>query len=322
MLTFDKEIEEVVRLRDEHDLTFDQIAAQLGFSRSTAQRRYAVGLVQEALGEKSNGASLPEIEPIEIKDVPDYIQEDREAIERFKPMVIVGDAMITADWHIPLHDPKMVNRLIAKSKELGIKQLLIGGDFFHMDSFGSYLPYQPEAAWSQEKYDANLIMKVLLKHFDAIFFTYGNHDYRVTKSIGFKHSFTECMENVFDTLTDEEWSKLYLSNLDYMLYIPDELGEREFRLCHPSKHFSSNPLVVPKKLATKYGCSIISGHSHHAAIGFAHNGWDLIIEPGGLYHKERTEYIQQSNANHEWVQGFVSFKDGVPVLYSPLLGNI
>lgn len=334
------EVSQVVELKDK-GLNYDQISEILGFSARTARRRYAARLVQDVLADdeaiEGELVDFPQVQSLDITVDGPYIPEDKGAIERFAPLVRTGDAMVTCDWHIPLHDPVLINRMINCARINDIKTLIIGGDYFHMEAFSSFLPAQPEASLEQERYDGNLIMKTLLETFDKIDFIWGNHDFRLTRKLGFKKSFEECMRWMLGELTEDELAKIRFSELDYMLYYPDyhfrNLGEKAtidqtlevvegkcFRVCHP-RNFSSVPLTVGRKLAVKHSSSIITAHSHHHAIGAAPNGVDLVIEGGGFFDKRRTEYIQKSTANHEWVQGFTMFKNGLPHLISPAMGN-
>lgn len=322
LLTKEREIDEVVRLRDEEELTFEEIAERLQFSERTARRRYEAGILQKTVDHLIDDEveDFPEVEPLDIKVTSPWIPENKVEIDRLKPLVVVGNAMIICDLHIPLHDPKLINTMINCARENGIKKLVIAGDYFHMETFGSYLPFQPEAALEVERHDGNYILKALLKTFEEIVIIWGNHDYRLTRKLGFKKSFIECMKWMLSSLSEDDWKKITISDLDYMYYYPQVEGDNKWRICHP-RNFSSVPLTVGRKMAQKYNCNVITAHSHHFAMGASPNGKDIVIEGGGFYHKGRTEYIQKSNTNHEWVPGFTMFKDGIPNLISPLLKN-
>lgn len=325
------QMEEVVRLREDHDppLTFEQIAQRMGFSERTARRRYdgaVLARAAETLSEDATIDEFPSMPALKLPKVSKYLPDNQKSIERFKPLTRTGDAVVTCDFHIPLHDPALVNVMINAASDFGIRRLIIAGDFFNMDQLSSYLPHQPEAALDVERFEGNLVMKTLLQHFDEVDFFWGNHDFRLTKKLGYKHSFTECMKWMFSELTEHEMSKIRFSDLDYMEYYPTgddprvKLRGQKFRICHPI-NFSSTPLTIARKLAQKHSCSIITAHSHHCAIGAAPNGVDICIEGGGFFAKDRTEYIQKTSTHHEWTTGFTIFKEGLPTLISPIFGN-
>lgn len=318
-----QQIAEVVALKDEEGLNFEDIGNQLGFSRHTASRRYQAGLISATVGGLITDEGLddfPDVEPLNIHVDSAFIPEDKKGILRFKPLVCTGNAIVTCDYHIPLHDPALINCMITCARENDIKKLIIAGDYFNMEDFSSYPPPQPEANVNIERRDGNLVMKTLLQTFDEVLFFWGNHDFRLARKLGFKKTFEECMQWMLEGLTEDEWKKVRISDLDYMDYFPSGKRGKKYRICHP-KNFSDVPLAVGRKLAVKYSCSIITAHSHHCAIGAATNGTDIIIEGGGFFDKNRTEYIQRTTDNHEWVQGFTMFKDGLPTIYSPTIGN-
>lgn len=323
MLTLEKEIQEVVKLRED-DTPFSEIGDKLGFSEKTARRRYKAWEMSEVLdiieGEGEVGATiLTKDAPAEI-EVGNYLDPGEGAIKRFKPLERVGDCIITADLHIPLHDPDFINCMINAAKAHNIDKLILAGDFFHMEAFSSFLPKQPEASWETERYQGNYVMKTLLQNFSEIDFMWGNHDFRLVKSTGFKESFVDCMKWALNSLTEEEVGRIRFTDLDYMYYYPVSKKGMKVRVCHPS-NFSKVPLTVPRELSIKYGCGVATGHSHHCAMGVAANGRDWIMELGGFFSKERTEYIQKTNTAHEWVQGFHIVQDGIPTMISPILGN-
>lgn len=321
----EKEIEQVVHLKDVEALSFATIGARLGFSERTARRRYHAGLVSSERDEQVDSEEYAEGEfpPVDDYDLPKitgYLPEDGFGlVERFTPMEITGDAFVTSDWHVPLHDPALVNKMFNRAALFTPKNLLINGDFWHMETFSSFIPNQPEAALPVERMHGNLAIKNALQYFEHIYLCCGNHDFRLVKKLGFKKSFEEAMDWMFFALTDDERSRLHVSSLDYMHYYPGD--GRKYRVCHP-RSFSVHPLTVPRALAVKYGCSVITGHSHHLAMGFAQDGHNLIMDSGGFYAKDRTEYIQASTRNHEWVQGWIEFYQGTPDLRSPNLNNV
>lgn len=324
LLELQQEVGLVQKYKNENNMSFAQIAELMGFSETTAKRRYKASLdeiSEEAPGAEETLEEFPDVIPQEIVVDGPFIPENKGPIERFAPLVRTGDCMVVMDLHIPLHDPGLINAMVACARENGLTKLIIAGDYFNMETFSSYLPYQPEAALDIERYDGALVMKTLLQTFDEIDFIWGNHDFRLTRKMGFKQSFEDCMRWMLSDLDKDEMDKIRFSDLDYMYYHPVSLTEgKKFRICHP-RNFSSVPLTVGRKLAQKYQCSIITAHSHHCAIGIAPDGVNICIEGGGFFDKDRTEYIQRTTNHHEWVQGFVFFKDGLPNVISPAIGN-
>ena len=254
-------------------------------------------------------------------DPEDYFIDTKSpfSFERFQPIVIKGgDLIAMPDWHIPLHDPHIINAMIKVAIEHNIKRLVIYGDYFNLDSFSHFLPHQAEAELQIERKMGVAIMEKLLDVFDEVIMSWGNHEHRMARSLDFKMSFVDCMLFLFRELDPEKLKRIKISELDYVMY---ETELRDVRFCHQT-NFSKIPLTVPRQLAMKHHCTVVCGHSHHFAMGVALDGVNLIMEGGGAFDKAKIEYIKKTNTHHEWAQGFYMFKEGVPFPFAPVLGNL
>lgn len=240
-------------------------------------------------------------------------QPSRYSFDLDTPIVIEGNAMITADWHIPLYDPELVNHMLKKAMELGITTLVIAGDYFNFDSLSQYDPKQDGADLEREWYEAIAVMRVVLETFDRIIFVWGNHDSRMHKALGFKMRFAEAMKMTFGILGDDALGKIEFTNLDHC--IVESNGER-FYICHPAT-YSSTPLGGTRKIANKQNMHVITAHSHHCAVGLAEDGEKILIEAGGFHDRTKTAYLQRSTGFPFWAQGYCWIIDGIPSVYSP-----
>lgn len=277
-------------LREQRGLTWEKIGDTLGVSRHTAKRLY--------------DQYIPIVNSYPIK--------------RFEPIHVYGDAVISCDWHVPLHSPTMVNHLLEKASHHDMKQLVIAGDLFNMDTFSHFLPHQPEAKFELEREEATKLIDAALDVFDEVIISWGNHDFRLVRFLGFELGFEYLIRWVLAELGEEKLSRVVVTDLDYLLYHP---GPVDIRLCH-QKNFSKIPLTVPRQLAQKYHMSCLAAHSHHFAQGVALDGENLIFEGGGLFDRTRTEYVQRTTLHHQWVQGFYIWEDGVCHPYSPIYNNL
>lgn len=229
------------------------------------------------------------------------------------PIVVEGDAMVTADWHIPLYDPKVVNSMILKARELGLTTLIIAGDFFNFDALSQYDPKQDGADLEREYNEAIAVMRVLLESFERIVYVWGNHDARMHKALGFKVRFADAMRMAFGVLGDEALDRIEFTNLDHVIL--DSSGEK-FYICHPA-NYASVPLSSARKIANKVNMNVITAHSHHCAVGLAEDGEKIVIEAGGLHDRTKTAYLQRTTTFPTWAQGYVWIVDGTPNVYSP-----
>lgn len=229
------------------------------------------------------------------------------------PIVIEGDAMVTADWHIPLYDPVLVNHMIETAREKKLSTLVIAGDFFNFDALSQYDPKQDGADLEREWYEGIAVMRVLLETFDRIIYVWGNHDARMHKALGFKMKFVEAMKMTFGILGQEAMDRIEFTNLDHVIL---KSGGQSFYVCHPA-NYASVPLSSARKIANKVGMNVITAHSHHCAVGHAEDGEKIVIEAGGFHDRTKTAYLQRSTTFPTWQQGYIWVQDGIPSVYSP-----
>lgn len=207
--------------------------------------------------------------------------------------------MVTADWHIPVYDPYLVNHMILTARDIGSKTLIIAGDFFNHDALSRFDPKQDEASLEREWDEGRAVIRVLMETFDDIYYTYGNHDARLVKQLGFKIAFANLTNYLFGGLEGVE-EKIHVSNLDH-LWVSSP--GTKYYVCHP-KSYSRKPLTTAIDLAAKVGSSVLTAHAHHCAVGYAKNGKDLVSDVGGLFDTTRTKYLQDTTTYPYWSQGF------------------
>jgi hypothetical protein len=208
---------------------------------------------------------------------------------------------IAADWHIPLYDSWYANEFIQESRNRGIKDLILAGDFFNFDALSAYDPKQHEAGLENELVEATAVMGVLMETFDRIYYLWGNHDARMHKALGFAIQFREAMRMVFGSLGEELLYKIQFSNLDHMWVTQ---GDIPWYICHP-QNYTRIPLSTARAIASKVNANVITAHSHHCAVGYAVNGEYIVAEAGGLFDRHKTAYLQRSTTFPTWNQGYV-----------------
>lgn len=234
------------------------------------------------------------------------------------------DAMVTADWHIPLYDPGYVNEMIETAREKGIKTLIIAGDFWNYDALSAYFPKQRDAGLDREYKEGIAVMRALVETFDRIIYVWGNHDDRMAKALGHAMQFRDAMKMVFGALGSEILDKIEFTNLDHVWLVYGEPtrelrdGELEYEahdpkqrwyICHPQS-YSRNPLTAGRQLASKMGGNVVTMHSHHCAIGHAPDGDLVVAEGGGLFDPRKTAYLQRSTTFPRWQQGYAWLQGG------------
>jgi predicted phosphodiesterase len=224
--------------------------------------------------------------------------------------------MITADWHIPLYDPNLVNSMIRTARENDLSALLISGDFFNFDSLSQYDPKQQNAGLERELREGMAVMNVLLETFDTIYYIWGNHDARLHRALGFAMQFKEAMKMVFGSLGAEAVDRMVFTNLDHMWIEDGFEGSTPWYVCHPQS-YNSVPLTSARKIASKVNANVITAHSHHCAVGYGVDGQKIVAEGGGLFDRNKTAYLQRTTTFPTWVQGYSWLKHGHLNVTSP-----
>jgi len=242
-------------------------------------------------------------------------QDDRFVFPQMGELCFTGDWMLTSDWHLPIVDYSLVDRMVNDAIKLGVKNLCIAGDWFNFDALSDYMPKQSDAALPRELQDSNRLMDWLLDVFEVIVITLANHDVRLVKTLGYRMRFDHSMRVCFYDVPLEKMARVKITNLDYVII--DSAGEK-WRVCH-SNSYSKNQLVHPSQFAEKYRMNVASGHRHHHAIGFSTSGY-RVLELGGLFDTARTEYLQRwTNSFPRWQPGYSALIEGR--VYCPMLSD-
>ena len=228
-------------------------------------------------------------------------------IQLDQPVVVTaGAGAVTADWHIPLTDYTLVNTFLSHAVDIGATNWLgIAGDFWNQDFFSQFDFKQQHADFPTELYAGSEVIRRVLEVFDVVVLTYGNHDARLLKTIKYATDFVGTMKWLFSDLEPELLQRIVFSNLDYFLV---DTPNGRYRVCHP-KQYSSVPLTNARRLASKYLSHVITGHSHHTALGHDVSGAFTAAEIGGFFDASKTMYLQRSTPFPNWQNGY-GFIDG------------
>lgn len=214
----------------------------------------------------------------------------------------MGPGAITADWHHPVTNYGLVNTFIDHARDIGATNwLVVAGDWFNVDALSSFDFKQDDADLTKEIYGSDQTMIRLLETFDKVYLSWGNHDARVHKALGYKVPFTTAMRFMFSDLDPRLFEdRIVLSNLDNVI-IDGPRGP--LLVAHP-KMYSSVPLTQARRLASKHLMHVFTGHSHHTAIGHDVSGEFTAGEIGGFFDKDKVAYLQRTTAFPNWQNGY------------------
>lgn len=212
-----------------------------------------------------------------------------------------GPGAITSDFHIPLTNWTLVNTFLDHARDIkATKWCIVAGDFFNIDSLSQFDFKQADSALPKEQYGGTAVMRSLLATFDRVIFSWGNHDARVHKALGYKVDFATAMKMMLYALSPEEMYRITFSNLDHVVV---DTPTGPFRIAHP-KDYSATPLTNARKLSSKYLSHIVTGHSHHTALGSDPSGEFVIAELGGFHDDTKTMYLQRTTSHARWQNGY------------------
>lgn len=224
-----------------------------------------------------------------------------------------GAGAITSDWHHPVTDYGLVNTFIDHARDIGATNwLIVAGDWFNVDSLSSFDFKQDDANLVKEIYGSTQTMERLLETFDKVYLSWGNHDARVHKALGYKVPFTTAMRFMFSDLDPALFDdRIVLSNLDNIIV---DSPRGPLLVAHP-KAYSSVPLTNARKLASKHLMHVFTGHSHHTAIGHDVSGEFTCGEIGGFFDRKKVAYLQRTTTFPNWQNGYGFMDvDGFPVI--------
>jgi hypothetical protein len=223
---------------------------------------------------------------------------------KLTPLVHRGQIAVTADWHLPLADYDFVEKFLAHASEAGIRTLGIAGDYFHGDALSRFTPKQEDADLETELRQANAMMARLVEQFDRVILSRGNHSERYLKALGYTVSFERAVKMALHELDAEQLKRLHVTPLDYF-WIEAGRGatRRRFYAGHPQS-YNRVPLSNAIKIAAKVDASVLLGHSHHLAAGYAANGRHVVAELGGFHSPDCTEYLATTNTYPKHVNGY------------------
>lgn len=212
-----------------------------------------------------------------------------------------GGGAVTADWHHPVADYNLINTFIDHARDArATNWLVIAGDWFNMDAFSSFDHKQPSAGFDRELFGSTATMEAVLKTFKRVIFSWGNHDARFHKALGYKVDFAKAMKMCFEDLDPRLLDRITFSNLDHV-WVNSPRGP--YYVAHP-KSYSQVPLTSAIRLASKKLAHVLTGHSHHTALGYDRSGKFTVAELGGFFDAEKTEYLQRSTHFPEWTNGY------------------
>lgn len=277
----------LIGLREVEGLSVSEIAKRAGVSDSTAYLHL-------------NGI-------IPLKDLVDSLPNYSTELIHIK-----GDCALTSDWHAPYFSVKWLKRLIAVSQKLGIKQLAIVGDLTDMKWMSRYVQHDLRGSMNQEIQITHSLIQVLLRCFDRVYWSRGNHEHRLLEGLRSQ----DIIPVMAELMAKGEGGELITTPAPTM-FLDDN-----WRLEHP-KTYSRDATKIACTIAAIFHKNIACGHGHY--IGYKHDvsGQYVGLDLGGMLDIDKQEYIYLTGAttHPRWNPGFWIYRNGKPEPFDSALVN-
>jgi len=234
-----------------------------------------------------------------------YEYQQKIAPEQKLTEIILGDCVITADYHTPFCSVLWVDRVVGIGKKENITQLLIAGDFFDFDRL-SFWAKESNAVditvpLDEELDLASMVLDKLESQYDKIYFVGGNHWLRLLKNITFSLSSRKALG-----LVDRANDPRYKIN-EYFNWI---LIDNKIRVTHPKRARKIDYTLARDLSIVHPDQWIVVAHRHRVNDGFTPSGLPM-LEIGWLGDTERMRYVQHTDSTYySWINGFAYYKKG------------
>jgi hypothetical protein len=229
------------------------------------------------------------------------------------PLIKSKCAMVTGDWHIPLHCPSTTEHLLLLAKKFKPDKLIIVGDLGEQEAFKVFIDHTPGLTWSYEKDKLKECLTVFLEYFKEIHWLIGNHELRMWKRLqgaGDKDDFYKIY------LHWEKTGRIKTSTYPWAIINDSWL------VCHP-KSYSRVQARNPYFLASKHLVELIekgkSPNGQYGLIGFhghmGGSGTDIsgrfqVADGMGMFEPDLFEYYKMKiSTGPAWRKGFYMLRN-------------
>lgn len=226
----------------------------------------------------------------------------------WRPIVPERRIMVASDVHIPYHHAEAVAKMLKDAADFNADAIVWLGDLLDNPTFSSWGNEDLHTTFDDELEQVEFLVRTAADIVPVQYWSLGNHEARWMRKVGYQGNMKRlAYEAGLKDLMDS--GQLYVFDSPSLSYHDDE-----WMLTHPAQ-YGSTPLVVPGKLAERFGKHVVSAHAHHWGMGISESGRFTVIESGGLFDETKVKYVQHRVTTHRaWVRGYVFLEDGEPTL--------
>ena len=216
--------------------------------------------------------------------------------------------LVTSDWHIPYHQPRLVAAVIAAAQTYGVSDVVVVGDFIDFPTISRFDARDIDSNVGMEISAAGDVLHELVDAGLTVHWSRGNHELRFFRAL--KHQVT-----IHDLIrmcgVDSESVKGYDTEDLWVSH------QGQTWLFTHQQQYNKNPLTVARALHEKYGeINVGTAHNHLYAMGYAPNGKDQLLELGGLFDPAKMAYLNVGGATTypQQQNGFWVIKHGKVII--------
>jgi len=236
------------------------------------------------------------------------------------PILKMANLLIMADIEAPLHDAEWCSDVVALAKHWDIKVMLSAGDLLHFKALSSFfkrfLTEDEQVAEVTDEIDAaGDLVGVLLNEFDEVHCILGNHENRLTRSLGVSVR-TRILQSLLG-YKEEKRLKIYpyyFAEIQTGVSL-NGLGDK-WRVAHP-RNISVIPARIAARMADKEQAHYVAAHGHDwgevtSVAGYYAASCGICVDP------VRLDYVAtRDNLRPKMQQGALILHDGYPILLHP-----
>jgi hypothetical protein len=216
---------------------------------------------------------------------------------------------VLSDVHLPYTDLELLSEAFEQFSDYQVDAIAFLGDLLDMPGFSTYDPVDKTLNFERDLRMLRATIEQATDVAPVVFWSLGNHERRWLRALKFFAGMQELA---------------YMAGLQGLLdggqlHVSDDPTLFAFggtwMLTHPET-YGRTPLVVPGQIADLYQKNVLSAHAHHWGLGRSPSGHFMVVESGGLFKPEYTEYVQRRVVPlRPWVQGYWVLRHGHPVGY-------
>nr|NIQ91894.1 metallophosphoesterase [Deltaproteobacteria bacterium] len=236
------------------------------------------------------------------------------------PVLKTANLLVLADVEAPLHDAEWCSDVVALAKAWDVDIVLSAGDLLHFKALSSFFKRfltdeEQVAELTDEVTAAGDFVGVLLNEFKEVHCILGNHENRLTRSLGVNVR-TRILQKLlgYDREPRLNIHPYYFAEVETGVPL-NGMGDR-WRVSHP-RNTSVIPVRVAGRMADKYEAHYLSAHGHDwgsvtSAAGRYASALGICVDPLRLDY-----YATRDNLRPRMQQGALILRDGYPYLLHP-----